>query len=68
MQLKNHLNIISPNLEKETSPSEKSSSSILEKFKNIKLKKPSFGKKEALSSVSGLKKQNKFKQRFWKIF
>ena len=57
-------NIISPNLEKDASPSEKSSSSIIEKLKNIKLKKPSFGKKETLSSVSGLKKKNKFAQGF----
>ena len=58
----------SPTFNKDTSSSEKSPSSILEKFKNIKFQKPSFGKKATFSGSPGAKKKNKFAQNIQKFF
>ena len=58
----------SPTFNKDTSSSEKSPSSILEKFKNIKFQKPSFGKKTTFSGSPGAKKKNKFAQNIQKFF
>ncbi len=57
----------SPTFNKDTSSSEKSPSSILEKFKNIKFQKPSFGKKATFSGSPGAKKKNKFAQNIQKF-
>ena len=53
--------VVTPLENKETSES-KTSSSILEKFKNIKFKKPSFGKKDSSPKIVASGKSN-FKQK-----
>jgi len=53
--------VVTPLENKETSE-QKTSSSILEKFKNIKFKKPSFGKKDSAPKITASGKSN-FKQK-----
>ena len=53
--------VVTPLENKETSET-KTSSSILEKFKNIKFKKPSFGKKDSSPKIAASGKSN-FKQK-----
>ena len=49
-------------LENKETSDPKTSSSILEKFKNIKFKKPSFGKKDSAPKIAASGKSN-FKQK-----